>query len=120
MSYTTQSAINQRPLAKESLRQSKTVEYQIPSRASVQDYQNRTLNHAIDSTKTLDYIPSRKAPAPPPSGYRPKTPTESHSRPGAGSGPTSPKVRNSLQKTNPRTRKHSPTSTSTTSPSPRI
>lgn len=120
MSYTAQSAINQRPLAKESLRQSKTVEYQIPSRASVQDYQYRTLNHAIDPTKAPDYIPSRKAPAPPHLGYRPKTPTESLPRPGAGPGPTSPKVRNSLQKANPRTRKPSLTSTSTPAPSPRI
>ena len=116
MSYSAHSAINQRPLAKESLRQSKTIEYHIPARASVQDYQPRALDHPVEP-KT--YIPSRKAPAPPTSSFRPKTPTDSHlPPPSASSLPTSPRGRNSLQKPNPRARRNSPASTST--PSPRI
>lgn len=116
MSYSAQSAINQRPLAKESLRQSKTIEYHIPVRPSVQDYQTRSLDNPVDSKS---FVPSRKAPAPPNlSALRPKTPTDPLQQPTSASLPISPKARNSLQKPNPRVRKHS--LTSTTSPSPRI
>ena len=117
MSYS-QSAVNQRSLPKESHRQSKTaktVEYHIPSRASVQEYHTLLADHAAEAAKSTAYIPSRKAPAPPfNSPHRPKTPTESQTPPAVFPTPTPPRVRNSLQKSNPR--KHSLTSTRIPSP----
>ena len=108
-----QSAVNQRSFPNQPHRQSKTVEYHLPSRASIQEYQALLDHHAVEAAKSTAFIPSRQAPAPP---HRSKTPTESSPAPPA-SAPPPPKTRNSLQKPNPRTRKHSLTSAS---PSPRI
>jgi len=112
-----QSAVNQRSFANQQHRQSKTVEYHLPSRASIQEYQALLAEHAIEAAKSSAFVPSRQAPAPPQSAYRSKTPTESSPPLPAppAAGPT--RVRNSLQKPNPRARKHSLTSAS---PSPRI
>lgn len=114
MSYS-QSAVNQRSLPKESHRQSRTVEYHIPTRASVQEYHTLLADHAAEAAKSTAYIPTRKAPAPPNSAFRPKTPTESQVPPVNPPTPTPPRVRNSLQKPNPRVRKNS--LTSSTNPS---
>lgn len=112
-----QSAVNQRSFPNQPHRQSKTVEYHLPSRASIQEYQALLDHHAEEAAKSTAFIPSRQAPAPPPqTAHRSKTPTESSPAPPA-SAPTPPRIRNSLQKPNPRARKHSLTSAS---PSPRI
>ncbi|KAF4610865.1 hypothetical protein D9613_007049 [Agrocybe pediades] len=113
-----QSAVNQRSFANQQHRQSKTVEYHLPSRASIQEYQALLAEHALEAAKSSAFVPSRQAPAPPQSqsAYRSKTPTES-SPPPPVSAPAQSRFRNSLQKPNPRTRKHSLTSAS---PSPRI
>ncbi|KAF9530409.1 kinase-like domain-containing protein [Crepidotus variabilis] len=112
MSYS-QSAINHRSLHKEH-RQSKTVEYHVPSRASIQEYQTLLADHASEAAaKSSGFLPARKAPAPPSqssSSFRSKTPTDSSSPPLTAPTPTPPRVRNSLQKPNPRARKNSLTS----------
>lgn len=83
-------------------RQSKiTVEYHRPSRESIQEYS--ALLADADSNK---YSPSRAAP-PPPSAFRPNTPQSDP--------PT--RVRNSLQKPNPRSHTH--TMAANHSPPPR-
>ncbi|GLB41910.1 putative P21-Rho-binding domain containing protein [Lyophyllum shimeji] len=103
----TQSAINQRSFPNQQRRQSKiTVEYHRPSRESIQEF-NALLadsnHHAAEAAKYTPFVPSRQAP-PPPTSVRSKTPTEASP---ASSSPTPPRVRNSLQKANPRARKHS-------------
>jgi p21-activated kinase 1 len=103
-----QSAINQRSFSSQQRRQSKiTVEYHRPSRESIQEYNALLAEsnlHAAEAAKYATFIPSRQAPAPPQSPVRSKTPTELPL-------PTpTHRVRNSLQKPNPRTRKHSLTS----------
>ncbi|RXW24826.1 hypothetical protein EST38_g1044 [Candolleomyces aberdarensis] len=93
----TQGPFNQRSLSKEPRRQSKiTVEYHRPSRESIQEY------NALLEDK---FTPSR-APPPPPQAQRSKTPD----------GSPGHRVRNSLQKPNPRARKHSLTSSGIASP----
>ncbi|KAF8966299.1 kinase-like domain-containing protein [Flammula alnicola] len=105
-----QSAVNQRSFPNQPHRQSKTVEYHLPSRASIQEYQTLLAEHALEAAKSSAFIPSRQAPAPP-SAYRSKTPTETLPPPPASApAPTPPRIRNSLQKPNPRARKHSLTS----------
>jgi p21-activated kinase 1 len=104
-----QSAINQRSFSNQQRRQSKiTVEYHRPSRESIQEYNALLAEsnlHAAEAAKYATFIPSRQAPAPPqPSPVRSKTPTE------VPLPLSSPRVRNSLQKPNPRARKHSLTS----------
>ena len=94
-------------------RQSKiTVEYHRPSRESIQEYNDlladATIHAAAAASFRDPFVPSRQAPPPPnvpSSSLRPKTPTkESASAPPV-------KVRQSLQKPNPRGRKNSlPTS----------
>ncbi|KAG5638352.1 hypothetical protein H0H81_000485 [Sphagnurus paluster] len=103
----TQSAINQRSFPNQQRRQSKiTVEYHRPSRESIQEYNALLAEsnlHAAEAAKYTPFVPSRQAPPPPPQATpaRSKTPTET-------SSPASPtRVRNSLQKPNPRARKHS-------------
>ncbi|KAF8906301.1 kinase-like domain-containing protein [Gymnopilus junonius] len=114
-----QSTVNQRTFNNQPLRQSKTVEYHLPSRASIQEYQALLADHALEAAKSSTFAPSRQAPAPPQSAYRSKTPTETVPPPPPASAPnpTPPRIRNSLQKQNPRSRKHSLTSSS---PPPRI
>ncbi|KAF8239377.1 STE/STE20/PAKA protein kinase [Tricholoma matsutake] len=108
-----QSAINQRSFPNQQRRQSKiTVEYHRPSRESIQEYNALLAEsnlHAAEAAKYATFVPTRQAPAPPqPSSVRSKTPTESPP-------PSSPpRVRNSLQKPNPRNRKHSLTSVTPT------
>ena len=114
-----QSAINQRSFPNHPHRQSKTVEYHIPSRASIQEYQTLLADHAVEAAKSSAFVPSRQAPAPPPQTFRSKTPTDSQPPPSSAPASTPPRVRNSLQKPNPRARKHSLTSTPTIT-SPRI
>lgn len=109
----THSAINQRPTHSSSnpRRQSKiTVEYHRPSRESIQEYNDLLADanlHAAAAASFKDpFIPSRQAPPPPPhsSSVRAKTPTDNTNL----SSPASPpRIRNSLQKPNPRTRKRS-------------
>lgn len=96
-------------------RQSKTVEYHVPSRQSLQEYTALLAGTAANAANSSAFAPGRKAPVPP---QRSKTPTDSPS-PLSSSTPvqTSPRVRNSLQKPNPRTRKNSLT---LATPSPRI
>lgn len=107
-----QSALNQRSFPNQPHRQSKTVEYHLPSRASIQEYQALLADHAVEAAKSSAFIPSRQAPAPPHSAYRSKTPTESSLPPPPASAPAPahPRIRNSLQKPNPRVRKNSLTS----------
>lgn len=114
-------ALNQRSFPNHPRRQSKiTVEYHRPSRESIQEYSALLADanlHAAEAAKYSSYIPSRSAPPPPTSAppVRTKTPTaDSSSSPHT----TSPRVRNSLQKPNPRALKH--ISTATLTPSPRI
>ncbi|KDR80742.1 hypothetical protein GALMADRAFT_222342 [Galerina marginata CBS 339.88] len=116
-----QSTVNQRSFPNQPHRQSKTVEYHLPSRASIQEYQALLADHAIEAAKSTAYIPARQAPPPPQSAYRSKTPTETSPPPPplSAPNPTPPRVRNSLQKPNPRARKHSLTSGSP-SASPRV
>jgi len=112
-----QSAVNQRSFPNHPHRQSKTVEYHLPSRASIQEYQALLDHHAVEAAKSTAFIPSRQAPAPPlQTTHRSRIPTESSPAPPV-SAPPPAKIRNSLQKPNPRARKHSLTSVS---PSPRI
>ncbi|PPQ98245.1 hypothetical protein CVT26_003416 [Gymnopilus dilepis] len=114
-----QSAVNQRSYNNQPHRQSKTVEYHLPSRASIQEYQALLQEHNLEAAKSSAFIPSRQAPAPPQSAYRSKTPTETVPPPPppvSAPNPTPPRVRNSLQKPN-RARKHSLTSAS---PPPRV
>ncbi|KAF8892280.1 kinase-like domain-containing protein [Infundibulicybe gibba] len=108
-----QSAVNQRSVSNQPRRQSKiTIEYHRPSRESIQEYNALLADanlHAGGATSYTPYTPSRQAPPPP--AQRSKTPTEPPQ-------PTSaPRVRNSLQKPNPRARKHSLPSSN---PTPRI
>ncbi|KAF8159442.1 kinase-like domain-containing protein [Crassisporium funariophilum] len=115
-----QSAVNQRSYPNnQPHRQSKTVEYHLPSRASIQEYQALLADHAVEAAKSTAFIPSRQAPAPPQPSYRSKTPTDSPTPPPASApaGTTPPRVRNSLQKPNPHARRRSLTSST---PSPRI
>ncbi|PPQ91857.1 hypothetical protein CVT25_000732 [Psilocybe cyanescens] len=108
-----QSTLNQRSFPNQPHRQSKTVEYHLPSRASIQEYQALLADHAVEAAKSTAFVPSRQAPAPPPhSAYRSKTPTESSLPPPPASAPapTQGRVRNSLQKPNPRARNNSLTS----------
>jgi len=86
-----------------------TVEYHRPSRQSIQEYNDLLADanlHAAAAAQYRDpFIPSRQAPPPPShqkSSYRPKTPTDSSTP-----APHPVKVRNSLQKPNPRARKNS-------------
>ena len=115
-----QSAINhQRSFPNNtSHRQSKTVEYHIPTRASIQEYSALLAGTAVEAPKSAPSIHSR-TPVPQPS-FRSKTPTDSPS-PQLVSAPvplqSSARVRNSLQKPNPRARKNS---FSLASPSSRI
>lgn len=111
-----QSAINQRSFLNQQRRQSKiTVEYHRPSRESIQEYNALLAEsnlHAAEAAKYSAFTPSRQAPAPPqPLSSRSKTP------PDTPLSPTSSRIRNSLQKPNPRARKHSLTSVT---PTPRI
>ena len=95
----TQGAYNQRPFTKEPRRQSKiTSEYHQPSRESYQEF-NSLLEDANAHAAAAKFTPSRPPP-PPPSAQRSKTPD----------GSPGHRVRNSLQKPNPRARKHSLTS----------
>ena len=113
-----QSAINhQRSFPNNSShRQSKTVEYHIPTRASIQEYSALLAGNTVEAAKATTFIPSRKAPVPPQPSFRSKTPTDSTSpQPASSPAPTPAKVRNSLQK--PRARKNS---FSLATPSPRI
>jgi p21-activated kinase 1 len=116
----TQSAINQRSFTNQQRRQSKiTVEYHRPSRESIQEYNALLAEsnlHAAEAAKYTPFVPSRQAPPPPPQSTpaRSKTPTEA---PPLSPSPTPPRVRNSLQKPNPRARKHSLSSATVT---PRI
>jgi p21-activated kinase 1 len=112
-----QSAINhQRSFPNNSShRQSKTVEYHIPTRASLQEYSALLAGNTVEAAKSSTFIPSRKAPIPPQPSFRSKTPTDSLSpQPPAHS---SARVRNSLQKPSPRVRKNSLLQAT---PSPRI
>ncbi|KAH9479386.1 Serine/threonine-protein kinase SMU1 [Psilocybe cubensis] len=105
-----QSTLNQRSYPNQPHRQSKTVEYHLPSRASIQEYQALLADHAVEAAKSSAFIPSRQAPAPPShSAYRSKTPTETSLPPPPASAPapTQGRVRNSLQKPHPRTRNNS-------------
>ena len=115
-----QSAINhQRSFPNNpSHRQSKTVEYHVPTRASIQEYSALLAGNTVEAAKSTTFIPTRKAPAPPQPAFRSKTPTDSPSPPPASaSAPTPTRVRNSLQKPSPRARKNS---FSLASSSPRI
>jgi len=114
-----QSAINhQRSFPNNpSHRQSKTVEYHIPSRASIQEYSALLAGTAAEAAKSTAFIPSRQAPVPPQPSYRSKTPTDSSPPPASAPAQSPPRVRNSLQKPNPRTRKNS---FALATPSPRI
>ena len=101
------SAINQRPFQH---RQSKiTIEYHRPSRESIQEYsdllRDANLNAAVAANyqEPATFEPTRQAPPPPPS-FRSMTPSAA-------------RVRNSLQKPPPRSRKHS--LSSSTPPPPR-
>ncbi|TFK73767.1 Pkinase-domain-containing protein [Pluteus cervinus] len=119
---TPQSAVNQRPYHNQQRRHSKiTVEYHRPSRESIQEYNQLLAESNLQAAqgpqnevlRSSPYIPARAAPPPPStsSSFRSKTPTDS--------SPTSPpRVRNSLQKPHPRTRKHSLPSVA--GPTPRI
>ncbi|KAF5328890.1 hypothetical protein D9611_014265 [Ephemerocybe angulata] len=99
----TQGPYNQRLLNKEPRRQSKiAVEYHRPSRESIQEY-NTLLEDAQASG--AKFSPSRPPP-PPPAAQRSRTPD----------GSPGHRVRNSLQKPNPRARKHSLTSSGLASP----
>ncbi|KAF8202153.1 STE/STE20/PAKA protein kinase [Pholiota molesta] len=60
-------------MSSQTQRQSKTVEYHLPSRASIQEYQALLAEHAIEAAKSTAFIPSRTPPPPP---HRPKTPTD--------------------------------------------
>ncbi|KAF9454346.1 Pkinase-domain-containing protein [Macrolepiota fuliginosa MF-IS2] len=98
------SSVNQRSYPNHPRRQSKiTVEYVRPSRESIQEYSTLLENadqHAAEAARQHSpYLPARAAPPPPP--VRAKTPQDS------------PRIRNSLQKANPRAHRHSP-------PSPRV
>ena len=97
-------------------RQSKTVEYHIPSRASIQEY-SALLAGTAEAAKSTTFIPSRNAPVPPQPSYRSKTPTDSPPPPPPPPAQTPPRVRNSLQKPNPRARKNS---LSLATPLPRV
>ena len=110
-----QSAINhQRSFPNNSShRQSKTVEYHIPTRASIQEYSD-LLARNTDPPNSATFVPYRKAPVPPQPSFRSKTPTDPPS-PQPASAHTPSRVRNSLQK--PRVRKNS---FSLATPSPRI
>lgn len=109
----TQSAINQRSIPNQQRRQSKiTVEYHRPSRESIQEYNALLAEsnlHAAEAAKYTPFVPARQAPPPPSqsSSTRSKTPTEASP---PSPSPTPPRTRNSLQKPNPRARKHSLTS----------
>ena len=107
-----QSAINhQRSFpnnSSHSHRPSKTVEYLVPTRASIQEYTALLDGNPVDVAKSSAFIPTRKAPEPPQPSFRSKTPTDSPSpQPASASVPTPAKVRNSLQKPSPRARKNS-------------
>ncbi|KAF8074864.1 STE/STE20/PAKA protein kinase [Lyophyllum atratum] len=81
-------------------------QYHRPSRESIQEYNALLAEsnlHAAEAAKYTPFTPSRQAPPPPPS-VRSKTPTEASP---VSSSPTPPRIRNSLQKPNPRARKHS-------------
>lgn len=115
-----QSAINhQRSFPNNSShRQSKTVEYHIPTRASIQEYSALLAGNSAEAAKSTAYIPSRKAPVPPQPSFRSKTPTDSPSpQPASAPAHAPARVRSSLQKPSPRVRKNS---FSLSSPSPRI
>ena len=115
-----QSAINhQRSFPNNpSHRQSKTVEYHIPTRASIQEYSALLAGNSVEAARSTTFIPSRKAPVPPQPSFRSKTPTDSSSpQPASAPAPAPARVRNSLQKPNPRVRKNS---FSLASPSPPI
>ena len=114
-----QSAINhQRSFPNNpSHRQSKTVEYHIPTRASIQEYSALLAGNSVEAAKSTTFIPSRKAPVPPQPSFRSKTPTDSSSpQPASAPAHTSARLRNSIQKPSPRVRKSSFT---LSSPSPR-
>jgi len=109
----TPSTINQRTHLHQQRRQSKiTIEYQRPSRESIQEYNALLLesnHHAAEAAKYTHFVPTRQAPPPPQSApARSKTPTD------PPTSPTAPRVRNSLQKPNPRGRKHSLSSATST------
>ncbi|KAF8659864.1 hypothetical protein AX16_001748 [Volvariella volvacea WC 439] len=114
-----QSAVNQRSFHNQRRQSKVTIEYHRPSRESIQEY-NAILAEsniqAAEGYRFHPYTPSRQAPPPPNSSSsssfkQPKTPTSE-------SAPASPpRVRNSLQKPNPRPRKPSVPSVS---PTPRI
>jgi p21-activated kinase 1 len=82
-----------------------TVEYHRPSRESIQEYNDLLADanlHAATAQAASyrdPYAPVRQAPPPP--TYRPKTPNDS------SPVNTPPRIRNSLQKPNPRARKNS-------------
>ena len=112
-----QSAINhQRSFPNNSShRQSKTVEYNKPTRESIQQYS--ALLNTVEPSKSVTYIPSRKPPVPPQPSFRSKTPTDPPSpQPASAPVHTPARVRNS-QKPSPRVRQNS---FSLASSSPRI
>jgi len=108
--------INQRsfPQSNTQRRQSKiTVEYHRPSRESIQEYNDlladANLHAATAAANHKPFVPSRQAPPPPApytSSFRAKTPTET-----PPPAPSPPRVRNSLQKPHPQTRKPNALST---------
>ena len=107
------SAINQRTYPNQQRRQPKiTIEYHRPSRESIQEFNallSESNHHAAEAAKYTPFVPSRQAPPPPQSAsVRSKTPTDSPT------SPIPPRVRNSLQKPNPRGRKPSLSSASPT------
>lgn len=106
-------AINSsRPTSSSQRRQSKiTVEYHRPSRESIQEYNALLADANLHAASPPShFVPARQAPPPPNTNgitntsYRAKTPTELQS---------APRVRNSLQKPNPRARKLSLPSSAT-------
>jgi p21-activated kinase 1 len=114
-----QSAINhQRSFPNNpSHRQSKTVEYHIPTRASIQEYSALLAGNSVEAARSTTFIPSRKAPVPPQPSFRSNTPTDSSSPSPQALAHTPARLRNSLQKPSPRVRKNS---FSLATPSPRI
>ena len=99
-----QSAINhQRSFPNNSSHQSKTVETYLPTRESIREYSELLRN--TEASKPSTFIPSRKAPVPPQSTFRSKTPTDSPSPQPPAHTPA--KIRNSHQKPSPRVRKNS-------------
>ncbi|KIP03420.1 hypothetical protein PHLGIDRAFT_15879 [Phlebiopsis gigantea 11061_1 CR5-6] len=90
-----QSALNQRPVHSNTRHSKITVEYHRPSRESIQEYNDLLAEanyHAAAAASYQDpYLPSRVAPPPP------LSPSNSNKPP----QPTSPRVRNSLQKSPP-------------------